>query len=63
MNTEKMNLVEEVPQNDNDEINNNESLSKSIPENNNPKMYSKNIIHLIVNTINNHYNHRVYYKR
>ena len=48
-----MNLVEEVPQNDNDEINNNESLSKSIPENNYPKMYSKNIIHLIVNTIIN----------
>ena len=29
-----MNLVEEVPQNDNDEINNNESLTKSIPQNN-----------------------------
>ena len=53
MNTEKMNLVEEVPQNDNDEINNNESLSKNKPENNYPKMYSNNIIHLIVNTIIN----------
>ena len=42
MSLEKMNMVEEVPQNDNEDINNNnESVSKSIPENNYPNIYQK----------------------
>ena len=53
MSLEKMNLVEEVPQNDNDDIINNESISKSIPENNYSNIYTKNILHIIANTIIN----------
>ena len=53
MSLEKMKLVEEVPQNDNDEINNNESLSKGIPENNYSNIYAKNNLHIIGNAIIN----------
>ena len=53
MSLEKMKLVEEVPQNDNDEINNNESLSKGIPENNYSNIYGKNNLHIIGNAIIN----------
>ena len=56
MSLEKMNMVEEVPQNDNEDINNNnESVSKSIPENNysDVQIYTKNFLHLIINTLIN----------
>ena len=53
MSSEKMNLVEEVPQNDNDEINNNESLTKIIPQNNYSNIYAKNFLHIIANAIIN----------
>ena len=56
MSLEKMNMVEEVPQNDNEDINNNnESESKSIPENNysDVQIYTKNFLHLIINTLIN----------
>ena len=56
MSSEKMNMVEEEPQNDNNNINNNESLSKNIPGNffiNNSSNYVKNFLHIIINTIIN----------
>ena len=56
MSLEKMNMVEEIPQNDNEDINNNnESVSKNIPENNysDVQIYTKNFLHLIINTLIN----------
>ena len=52
-----MNMVEEEPQNyDNNNMNNDESLSKNIPENiseNNSQIYPKNFLHILINTIIN----------
>ena len=57
MSSEKMNFVEEESQNDINEIkNNNETISKNIPENCISGIfsnYSKNYLHIIINTIIN----------
>ena len=55
MSSEKMNMVEEEPQNDNN-INFNESVSKNHPENfsfNTSFTYPKIFLHIIINTIIN----------
>ena len=55
MSSEKMNMVEEEPQNDNN-INFNESISKNNQENfsfNASSTYPKNFLHIIINTVIN----------
>ena len=51
-----MNMVEEEPQNDNNDINNNKSQSNNIPWDfsyNTSPNYPKNFLHIIINTIIN----------